>query len=249
MIGIGTALADDPMLTCRLPGMSENSPVRVVLDTALRLPVASRLVQTARQMPVWVVAGHGAPAAAANALRSHARRDSSLGRSRRQARSCGDAENSRRARHDPADGRRRSDACLGACWRPILSTRRSCSIPPSIVGRRRHRRAGCGRRGGAGTAAEAALQANPSGPIGRTATSVGTRMFTGIISDLGEVLEVHEKAEGLRRLVIACSYDPEFHRYRRLDRLFGRLPDGGRPRRDGKPDLFQCRRRGRNAAA
>jgi diaminohydroxyphosphoribosylaminopyrimidine deaminase/5-amino-6-(5-phosphoribosylamino)uracil reductase len=72
MIGIGTALADDPMLSCRLPGMSQNSPLRIVLDTALRLPVTSRLVQTARQIPVWVVTGNGAPAAAANALRTHA---------------------------------------------------------------------------------------------------------------------------------------------------------------------------------
>jgi riboflavin synthase len=34
-------------------------------------------------------------------------------------------------------------------------------------------------------------------------------MFTGIISDLGEVIEVEPKAEGLRRLTIACSYDPD----------------------------------------
>ncbi len=34
-------------------------------------------------------------------------------------------------------------------------------------------------------------------------------MFTGIVNDSGEVLEVHEKAEGLRRLTIACGYDPE----------------------------------------
>ena len=34
-------------------------------------------------------------------------------------------------------------------------------------------------------------------------------MFTGIISDLGEVIEVSEKAEGLRRIAIACDYDPE----------------------------------------
>ena len=34
-------------------------------------------------------------------------------------------------------------------------------------------------------------------------------MFTGIVSDLGEVLEVEEKAEGLRRLDIACGYDPD----------------------------------------
>jgi riboflavin synthase len=34
-------------------------------------------------------------------------------------------------------------------------------------------------------------------------------MFTGIVSDLGEILEVEEKAEGLRRVNIACSYDPD----------------------------------------
>jgi riboflavin synthase len=34
-------------------------------------------------------------------------------------------------------------------------------------------------------------------------------MFTGIISDLGEILDVYEKAEGLRRLTIACHYDPD----------------------------------------
>jgi riboflavin synthase len=34
-------------------------------------------------------------------------------------------------------------------------------------------------------------------------------MFTGIVSDLGEILEVEEKAEGLRRLGIACNYDPD----------------------------------------
>jgi riboflavin synthase len=34
-------------------------------------------------------------------------------------------------------------------------------------------------------------------------------MFTGIVSDVGEVIDVEEKAEGLRRLRIACSYDPD----------------------------------------
>jgi diaminohydroxyphosphoribosylaminopyrimidine deaminase / 5-amino-6-(5-phosphoribosylamino)uracil reductase len=70
MIGIGTALADDPLLTCRLPGMEKYSPVRIVLDSALRLPPESRPAQTARQVPVWVIAGLDAPRAAEEALRA-----------------------------------------------------------------------------------------------------------------------------------------------------------------------------------
>jgi diaminohydroxyphosphoribosylaminopyrimidine deaminase/5-amino-6-(5-phosphoribosylamino)uracil reductase len=42
-VGIGTALADDPELTCRLPGLEGRSPRRVVFDSALRLPPGSRL--------------------------------------------------------------------------------------------------------------------------------------------------------------------------------------------------------------
>ena len=69
MVGIGTALADDPVLTCRLPGMAEMSPVRVVLDTRLRLPVNSRLVQTARETPLWIIA-NASPSSEAG-LRAH----------------------------------------------------------------------------------------------------------------------------------------------------------------------------------
>jgi diaminohydroxyphosphoribosylaminopyrimidine deaminase/5-amino-6-(5-phosphoribosylamino)uracil reductase len=56
MIGIGTALADDPQLTCRPPGMAARSPVRVVLDAGLRLPPAGALAASARTIPVWVIA-------------------------------------------------------------------------------------------------------------------------------------------------------------------------------------------------
>ncbi len=61
LIGIGTALMDDPQLTCRLPGMAARSPVRVVFDPGLRLPVTTALVRSARETPVWVIAGEGAP--------------------------------------------------------------------------------------------------------------------------------------------------------------------------------------------
>ena len=68
MVGIGTALADDPLLTCRLPGMAVCSPIRIVVDSALRLPLESRLVSTAREAPVWVIAALEASEAAEEAL-------------------------------------------------------------------------------------------------------------------------------------------------------------------------------------
>lgn len=68
LIGIGTAMADDPLMTCRLPGMEARSPVRVVLDRALRLPGNSRLIHSARATPLWLIAAETAEAAAAMKL-------------------------------------------------------------------------------------------------------------------------------------------------------------------------------------
>jgi len=68
LVGIGTVLSDDPLLTCRLPGMEARSPVRVVLDRSLRIPQACRLVHSARNTPLWVVASSLAEAPAAAML-------------------------------------------------------------------------------------------------------------------------------------------------------------------------------------
>ena len=67
MVGLGTAREDDPLLTVRLPGVAQK-PLRVVLDAALRLPLSSRLVATAREFPTVVVAATAAPAAREAAL-------------------------------------------------------------------------------------------------------------------------------------------------------------------------------------
>ena len=71
MVGIGTVLADDPLLTCRLPGMTHRSPLRIVLDTQARLPLHTQLVQSAKTIPVWLIAGEGADAARLAALQAH----------------------------------------------------------------------------------------------------------------------------------------------------------------------------------
>jgi len=60
LIGAETALADDPDLTVRLPGYTGPQPARVVLDSRQRLPTTSRLVRSAGEIPVYVVAT-GAP--------------------------------------------------------------------------------------------------------------------------------------------------------------------------------------------
>ena len=91
MVGIETALADDPELTVRLADYSGRQPTRVILDSKLRLSASSKLVQTARTTPTLVLtcsptshilAGHGvsiiqvgegerpSPAAVLQALRS-----------------------------------------------------------------------------------------------------------------------------------------------------------------------------------
>ncbi|MBZ9791884.1 bifunctional diaminohydroxyphosphoribosylaminopyrimidine deaminase/5-amino-6-(5-phosphoribosylamino)uracil reductase RibD [Rhizobium sp. 3T7] len=56
LVGIGTAIADDPLLTVRTPGLETRSPIRVVLDEDLSLPLDSKLVATAKQVPLIVVA-------------------------------------------------------------------------------------------------------------------------------------------------------------------------------------------------
>ena len=60
LVGIGTVLADNPALSCRLPGMFECSPVRVLLDSTLKVPLAAHVIATVRDTPTWVFAGQDA---------------------------------------------------------------------------------------------------------------------------------------------------------------------------------------------
>ena len=55
MVGTGTVLADDPQLTCRLPGLAHRSPVRVVIDRHLRIQASMQLAASARDVPTWIL--------------------------------------------------------------------------------------------------------------------------------------------------------------------------------------------------
>ncbi|MBN9074056.1 MAG: bifunctional diaminohydroxyphosphoribosylaminopyrimidine deaminase/5-amino-6-(5-phosphoribosylamino)uracil reductase RibD [Rhizobiales bacterium] len=68
LIGIGTALADDPELTVRLPGLEDRSPARIVIDREAQLPLGSKLVLSAGQVPTLVAASADAPAERRRAL-------------------------------------------------------------------------------------------------------------------------------------------------------------------------------------
>jgi diaminohydroxyphosphoribosylaminopyrimidine deaminase / 5-amino-6-(5-phosphoribosylamino)uracil reductase len=60
-IGSGTALQDNPELTCRLPGMNNRSPIRIVLDSRARLPLEGKLATSAGRTPVWIAVHAAAP--------------------------------------------------------------------------------------------------------------------------------------------------------------------------------------------
>ncbi|MBI3179253.1 MAG: bifunctional diaminohydroxyphosphoribosylaminopyrimidine deaminase/5-amino-6-(5-phosphoribosylamino)uracil reductase RibD [Deltaproteobacteria bacterium] len=61
LVGVGTVLADDPRLNCRLRGGRD--PIRIVLDTHARTPVRSQVVRMSRRSraPTWVIVGPQAP--------------------------------------------------------------------------------------------------------------------------------------------------------------------------------------------
>jgi diaminohydroxyphosphoribosylaminopyrimidine deaminase/5-amino-6-(5-phosphoribosylamino)uracil reductase len=69
-VGVGTALADDPLLTARVEGVARQ-PRRVVFDSLGRLPLDAQLVRDARRVPLTIVVSRAAPRSATDALEAH----------------------------------------------------------------------------------------------------------------------------------------------------------------------------------
>lgn len=55
MVGVGTVIADNPNLTCRLPGLESRSPIRVILDTQARTPLTHHVVTGSSTVPTWIL--------------------------------------------------------------------------------------------------------------------------------------------------------------------------------------------------
>ncbi len=62
LVGVGTVLADNPLLTCRIPGFRTRPVVRIVVDSHLRTPLTAKLVATASSDPTWIIHRGGVPA-------------------------------------------------------------------------------------------------------------------------------------------------------------------------------------------
>lgn len=70
IVGIGTVLKDNPLLTTRIPGRKAHHPVRILLDSWARTPVSSRIFETLVDSPVWIAVRNDAPAERIRCLES-----------------------------------------------------------------------------------------------------------------------------------------------------------------------------------
>jgi diaminohydroxyphosphoribosylaminopyrimidine deaminase/5-amino-6-(5-phosphoribosylamino)uracil reductase len=68
MVGVGTVLADDPDLTCRVPGYAPRPQPRIVADSHLRTPLTARIITSAGETPTWLLHRDGANPARIEAL-------------------------------------------------------------------------------------------------------------------------------------------------------------------------------------
>ena len=219
-----TALADDPELTCRLPGLEDRSPLRVVLDTRLRLSEWSKLAQTASDTPTLVFTTTDGRRGAARLRRARSSRWRAMpGPARCRSRAGG----TWRARSDAAAGRGRGARSTRPFWTAAWPTGWRFSRAPIILGEAGH----------GGIEALAAYTLGEAPRLRRIARrrfgpdllesfareGLERTMFTGIVSDIGQVRHVEKRGD--TNVVIATHYDVAAMRCRRFGRLRRRLHD------------------------
>ena len=68
LAGVGTVLADDPELTCRIEGFRKAPLVRIIVDSHLRTPLMSKLVRSTAAHPLWLLHRDGTDPARRKAL-------------------------------------------------------------------------------------------------------------------------------------------------------------------------------------
>lgn len=211
LVGVSTVLADDPQLTCRLAGLEGRSPVRLVSDSCLSIPLDSKLVQTARQTPLWVLTCNGADPDKAKALEN-----AGVALVYCASTSAGKVDLHEAMLRLGGRGLNRIMAEGGAHMARAL-------LEEDLIDEVQLFSAGV-ELGPEGLDALAGLSLNHirHNPrfrhqsqewVGEDRLETYERaakentMFTGIITDVGEVVAIEEG--GSTRITIACNYDPE----------------------------------------
>ncbi len=134
VVGVGTVLADDPELTCRLP--RGRDPIRVVVDSHLRAPPTARVVAVAAtsQAPTWIVCGQAAPAHRAAALEDHGARVIRVGADGRGRVSVNELLRALAAREVTGLLLEGGPTLAGSFWREGLIDRVVAFVAPKLLG-------------------------------------------------------------------------------------------------------------------
>ena len=215
-VGIGTALADDPLLTARDVDDPDavRQPARVVFDSARAAAArlgAGRLARPRRR--VYVFAATGADAARVEALRGAGAEVIELAgdRERRLARG---ARRARSPRGHLAAGRGRRRASPARCSTPARSTSCGCSSPRwcSAAGMPLAAGAGAGTDRRRGPSAGGRVEAERRGHA-RARAAAGVVMFTGIVRSSGPSRAIERGDDGAR-ISVAAGFAGELRRGR-----------------------------------